>query len=219
MKAGSKIQWIILLTKLTEYIKNKDTFVKNYDLMKGILKAEDFYQEPEVKSFTEILEKDLELPKYVKHYSIMTTPINELVGEISKRPDTYRVKAFDDNSRSEELQFKTDILQEYVLNEAKNQIFAKAARQGMEIPDDELQKMAFEEVKDQLDSYTSVAEKWGNHTLNSCKTEFNIKEKRKIHSEILIYHPGSLFIYMRITQKQDLTYKWKPKKCMASYNS
>ena len=66
----------------SEYQKNRDPvtgFVKNYDLMKGILHAEDFYQEPEVKSFTEILEKDLELPKYVKHYSIMSTPINELV--------------------------------------------------------------------------------------------------------------------------------------------
>jgi len=164
----------------SEYQKNRDPhtgFVKNYDLIKGILHAEDFYQEPEVKSFTEILEKDLELPKYVQHYSIMTTPINELVGEISKRPDTYRIKAFDDESRSEELQFKTDLLQEYVLNEAKNMILEKAAKEGQEIPDEELQKMAFEEVKDQIDSYTSVAEKWGNHILTCAKVEFNIKEK------------------------------------------
>ena len=164
----------------SEYQKNRDPvtgFVKNYDLMKGILHAEDFYQEPEVKSFTEILEKDLELPKYVKHYSIMSTPINELVGEISKRPDTYRVKAFDDDSRSEELQFKTDILQEYVLNEAKNKILLKASMQGTDVPTDELQKMAFEDVKDQIDSYTSVAEKWGNHILTCQKAEFNMKEK------------------------------------------
>ena len=61
---------------------------------------EDFYQEPDVKSFTEVLQGDLGLPAYVKHYSIVTTPINELVGEISKRPDTFRVKAFDDDSQS-----------------------------------------------------------------------------------------------------------------------
>jgi hypothetical protein len=47
-----------------------------------------------------VLTADLELPAYVKHYSIMTTPINELVGEISKRPDAFRVKAFDDDSKS-----------------------------------------------------------------------------------------------------------------------
>ena len=34
-----------------------------------------------------------------------------------------------------------------------------------------------EQVKDQLDSYTSVAEKWANHILTCQKAEFNIKEK------------------------------------------
>jgi hypothetical protein len=160
-----------------EYIKNRDTFVKNYDLMKGILRMEDFYQEPEVRSFTDVLTSDLELPAYVKMYSIITTPVNELVGEISKRPDTYRVKAFDDDSRAEELQFKTDTLQQYVMSQARQQILAKAAMQGIEIPDEELQQMTMEQVQDQLDSYTSVAEKWANHVLTCQKAEFNLKEK------------------------------------------
>ena len=88
---------------------------------------EDFYQEPEVKSFTDMLTTDLKLPAYVKHYSIITTPINELVGEISKRPDTFRVKAFDDDSKAEELQFKTKILQDYITHEAKDKIMINLA--------------------------------------------------------------------------------------------
>ena len=160
-----------------EYVKNRDTFVKNYDLMKGILRMEDFYQEPEVRSFTDVLTADLELPAYVKMYSIVTTPVNELVGEISKRPDTFRVKAFDDDSQAEELQFKTETLQKYVISQAKQQIIEKAAMEGIEIPDEELDKMSIEQVKDQLDSYTSVAEKWANHVLTCQKAEFNIKEK------------------------------------------
>jgi hypothetical protein len=160
-----------------EYVKNRDTFVKNYDLMKGILRMEDFYQEPEVRSFTDVLTSDLELPAYVKMYSIVTTPVNELVGEISKRPDTFRVKAFDDDSQAEELQFKTETLQKYVISQAKQQIIEKAAIEGIDIPDEDLEKMSMEQVKDQLDSYTSVAEKWGNHILTCQKAEFNIKEK------------------------------------------
>ncbi len=159
-----------------EYTKNRNTFVKNYDLMKGILRREDFYEEEEVKSFTEMLTEDLELPAYVKHYSIVTTPINELVGEMSKRPDTYRVKAFDDDSQSEELQYKTELLQEFVISQAKRRILEKAAMQGEEIPDEELDQMTMEEVKDQLDSYTSVAEKWANHVLTCQKMDFNMKE-------------------------------------------
>ena len=160
-----------------EYIKNRDTFVKNYDLMKGILRVEDFYQEPDVKSFTEMLNADLELPSYVKMYSIITTPVNELVGEITKRPDTYRVKAFDDDSQAEELQFKTDILQKYVLAKAKEMIMIKAVIAGQQIDDQQLEQMSMEQVKDELDSYTSVAEKWGNRIVTCHKADFNLKEK------------------------------------------
>lgn len=160
-----------------EYVKNRDTFVKNYDLMKGILRMEDFYQEPEVRSFTDVLTSDLELPAYVKMYSIVTTPVNELVGEISKRPDTFRVKAFDDDSKAEELQFKTDTLKEYAIGQIQRQLAIKAAMAGEEIDPEQLEQMTMEQVKDQLDSYTSIAEKWGNHILTSNKAEFNMKEK------------------------------------------
>ena len=150
-----------------EYVKNRDTFVKNYDLVKGILRMEDFYQSaPQVKSFTDMLTADLELPAYVKMYSIITTPLNELVGEISKRPDSFRVKAFDDDSKSEELEFKTGILQEYVINTAKQKILEKAAMAGEEIDGEKLEQMTIQEVQDELDSYTSVAEKWANHVLH-----------------------------------------------------
>lgn len=163
-----------------EYVKNRDTFVKNYDLIKGILRMEDFYQEPQVKSFTDMLTTDLQLPAYVKHYSIITTPVNELVGEISKRPDTFRVKAFDDDSKAEELQYKTEILQKYVIDNARRKIYEKLAMQGMspeEMDPEEIDQMSMEDVKDQLDSYTSVAEKWANHILTCQKAEFNLKEK------------------------------------------
>jgi hypothetical protein len=163
-----------------EYVRNRDTFVKNYDLIKGILRMEDFYQEPQVKSFTDMLTSNIGLPAYVKHYSIMTTPINELVGEISKRPDAFRVKAFDDDSQAEELQFKTELLQQFVIGKAKQKMMEKIAMSGEE-PDEEtmaqMEQMTMEKVKDQLDDYTSVAEKWANHILTCQKAEFNLKEK------------------------------------------
>jgi hypothetical protein len=160
-----------------EYVKNRDTFVKNYDLVKGILRMEDFYQEPEVRSFTDMLTADLALPSYVKMYSIITTPLNELVGEISKRPDAFRVKAFDDDSKAEELEFKTDILHQYIISEAKEKILQKSAVAGEEISDDDLNKMTMEQVQDELDSYTSTAEKWANHILTCQKADFVLKEK------------------------------------------
>ena len=161
-----------------EYVRNRDTFVKNYDLVKGILRMEDFYQDvPEVKSFTDMLTQNLELPAYVKMYSIITTPLNELIGEISKRPDAFRVKAFDDDSKSEELEFKTGILQEYVMNQAKQKILEKATMAGEELEEEQVQQMTMEQVQDELGSYTSIAEKWANHVLTCQKADFTLKEK------------------------------------------
>jgi len=162
-----------------EYTKNRESLVRNYDLMKGILTPGDFYQDDydEIRSFAEMLEKGMDLPSYVKHYSIVTTPINELIGEITKRPDTYRVKAFDDDSQSEELKFKTELLQEYVISQAKTKIMEKAVAQGAELSEDELTQMTMEEVQDKLDSYTSIAEKWGNRMVTASQVDFNLKEK------------------------------------------
>jgi hypothetical protein len=161
----------------SEYVKNRDSFVKNYDLLKGILRPEDFYQEPQVKTFTEMLTADIGLPSYVKHYSIMSTPLNNLVGEITKRPDAHRVKAFDDDSQSEELAFRTQLLEEFVISSARNSILEQAAMQGAEIDEEQLEAMTLEKVKDEIDNYTSIAEKWGNNTLTSMKAEFNLREK------------------------------------------
>jgi hypothetical protein len=167
-----------------EFVKNRDTFVRNYDLVKGILTPEDFYQEPEVRSFTDTLTANLELPKYVKHYSIVTSPINTLIGEISKRPDTYRVKAFDDDSKSEELEYKTGILQEFITNSARKKIMEKLAMEGYteeegenQVSEEQIEQLTADKIKDELDAYTSVAEKWANHILTCQKMEFNLKEK------------------------------------------
>jgi hypothetical protein len=69
------------------------------------------------------------------------------------------------------------MLNNYIINRAKQKIMEDAAISGEEIDDDELTQMTLEEVKDELDSYTSTAEKWANHILTSQKMEFNLKEK------------------------------------------
>ena len=155
-----------------EYVKNRESFAKNYDLVKGILRTEDFYEDDNVKSFSDMLEGNLDLPSYVKHYSILTTPINELVGELTKRPDTYKVKAFDDDSKNEELEFKTQLMQQFIMEKAK----AKIMNNNPEASEEEVQKMTMEEIEEDLIDYTSQAEKWANHVLTAVKAEFNLKE-------------------------------------------
>lgn len=180
-----------------QYNYNRKEIVKNYDLVKGILTPEDFYEyeSPEMKSFTETLAANVKLPDYVQHYSIMGPPLNTLIGELIKRPDTHRVKAFDDDSKNEELSFKTNLLQQYIKQKIQQEVQTTISMSGEEQDDNsqnspqgqqltpqqeeeqEVQQLTAEKVKEYMIDYTSMAEKWANHTLESGKAEFSMKEK------------------------------------------
>lgn len=182
-----------------QYRKNRDTFCKNYDLMKGIISWRDFYTrtEPEVRDFSDqLMNNDEQLPEYVKHYPILNPPINTMIGELAKRPDGHRVRAFDDDSRNEELEFKGNITQELILQQAKEMIMMSAAQKGQELSEEDLAGMTQERVKDLLTDYTSLGEMWANHMLTALKAEFNMKEKGEdAMRDLLIAAREYFFIY------------------------
>lgn len=166
---------------LRQFTNNRNSFVRNYSLLKGKLTPEDFYDAPdEVKSFMEVIDfQENDLPSYVQQYSILNTPINEMIGELSKRPDISKVKAVDDDSKSTELQVKTEIYQQYMMQQAKSIIASNLAMQGIELEEDQIEQLTAEKVEEYVTSYTSIAERWGNNILEALKVEFRMKE----HSE------------------------------------
>lgn len=164
-----------------QYKKHRETFIKNYDLLKGIISYEDFYQDSkDNRAFAETIWKETELPSYVKHYPIINSPLNTMIGELTKRPDTQRVRAFDEDSRSEELSFRSGLLEQLTFQMARNQIAQKFAQQGVnieDIPDNQVEQLTMENVGEYLTDYTSTAERWGNHMLTALKARFVMKEK------------------------------------------
>ncbi len=194
----------------SQYIKNKKTFVKNYDLMNGIIDYSDFYQEPEVKSFVDTLMQDTELPKYVKHYPILNPPVNTMVGELSKRPDIHKVRAFDDDSRNEELEAKTEIVQQLILQMAREQIAGQMAMQGQDISEmeeGEFEKLALDKVSDYMTSYTSLGESWGNHMLTALKMDLNTKEQGEEAFRDLLTSARERFLIYEDTSKRGFSSK------------
>lgn len=177
----------------SQYAKNRRAggFVRNYDLVNGKLTREDFYEIPQVKSFVDNLtSEEMRLPEHIKNYTIMRPPLNTLLGELSKRPDTTRVKAFDDDSKAEELQFRTDMLQQMIIGRAKVRLNQKLAQQGVDISEvdpEQLQQMTDEQVEDYMTSYTSLAERWANRVLEALKVELNMKEKSEDAFRDLLY--------------------------------
>lgn len=162
-----------------QYEQNRKTFGRNYDLVKGKLTPQDLFEEVAESSFMAETNKKDVLPSYVKSFSILNNPLNTLSGELSERPDNTLVKSFDDDSKSEEMQFMTSILQEYVVSNALNKIYTQYAEQGIELSEEELQVLTEKEVAEELSTYTSMAEKWASKILTTLKVRFSLKEKQE----------------------------------------
>lgn len=170
-----------------QYNENDERFTKNYKFLKGILDKSDFYEEEfrqqntEISSFMDELIRDEDLPQYVKHYPIINPCINALVGELSARADNIRIKAYDDDSKSEELMAKTDYLQSVITAKINQRVAEDLIANGFQenTPefDEQLAAVTDEQIREYMTSYTSMAEKWSNHVLTALKIRFNIKEK------------------------------------------
>jgi len=161
---------------------NTNTFAHNYNLAKGILRKEDFFMSAndDAKDFIDMLLKEVDLPEHVKHYSILNPPISTMIGELGKRPDFTKIKAIDEQSKNEELQYRTQIMQKYILQTAKDKILMSIAQEGGEQPsDEEVDRMTLEEVAEYITDYTSMAERWSSKILEWSKLEFNMKEKNE----------------------------------------
>lgn len=168
---------------LAQYTGNKKKIVPNYRLLNGQLTAEDYYQQPpEVRSLVDMLMADIDLPSYVQHYPILNSPINQMSGEMTKRPDNARVKAMDQDSQNEELAYYTELYQQLVYQEARQGIIRKLKQRGddtasLEEFQQQVEQLTADKIKDYMTSYTSTAEKWGNRVLTVLKVELNMKEK------------------------------------------
>lgn len=165
---------------LGQYSYNTEKFAHNYSFVKGKLRPTDFYEDEQVRDFTLDLMEGAPLPRHIQQYSIFNQPLNTLCGEQSARPDNARVKAYDDDSKSEEFQVKEELLFQAIIQRVQQNIITKAALRGVDLNTEEgqqfFQQISEEQLQDSLTNYTSQAEKWGAKMLENLKMEFNMKE-------------------------------------------
>lgn len=154
--------------------KQNINFRKNYRLLNGEFNFSDYTNVPEYQELMSYLndvpDQDPEVPQHLKHYPIVNPPINQLKGELINRPHKYKVKAVDDEAINETIDFRTELIKEHFLAKLQAQL------EGQEV-DPEQEAQMQKELQDKILDYTSVAEEWGNKTLNALKYHFNFREK------------------------------------------
>ena len=154
--------------------KQNITFRKNYRLLNGEFNFSDYTNIPEMQELISYLndvpDQEPEVPQHLKHYPIVNPPINQLKGELINRPHKYKVKAVDDEAVNETIDFRTELIKEHFVKKLEAQL------EGQPI-DPEQEAQMQQELQNKILDYTSVAEEWGNKTLNALKYHFNFREK------------------------------------------
>lgn len=154
--------------------KQNVNFRQNYRLFNGEFNFQDYNNSAEIQEMIQYLsdvpEQDPEIPQHLRHYSIVTPPVNQLKGELNNRPHKYKVKAIDDDAVNETIDFRTNLIKDFFLQNLY------ASLEGQDVTPEQRMEME-QQIQNQVLDYTSTAEEWANKLLNALKYTFNFKDK------------------------------------------
>ena len=165
---------------------NSRKLLKNYKLAKGIIDKTDYITEPdnEYKELMDVLTQTDESALELRFYPIIPNVVNVLTGEFSKRFSKVQFRAVDDLSYNEMVEEKRKLIEENLLQDAKNKVTHEMIKMGMdpeaEEAQEQLQPQALKSLPEieeffQKD-YRSLVEEWATHQMNVDEERFKMQE-------------------------------------------
>jgi hypothetical protein len=121
---------------------NSRKLLKNYKLAKGIIDKTDYITEPdnEYKELMDVLTQTDESALELRFYPIIPNVVNVLTGEFSKRFSKVQFRAVDDLSYNEMVEEKRKLIEENLLQDAKNKVTHEMIKMGMDPEAEEAQE-------------------------------------------------------------------------------
>lgn len=174
---------------------NNLSLVENYEIIKGKFIFHHYFETSGYEDMLHNLTQEFELPKYLRHYDIISQVVNVLSGEYQKRPDNFRVRGTDEVTKSQFMRDKSRMLLQYIMEEINGSIDIQLTDEGYELnktdftSEEEAQQYQQElsqrrqsltppEVEKYMSmNYSTVAEKWGQAHLKQSKLKYNLMEK------------------------------------------
>ena len=169
---------------LQQVAHNNVKLRKNYDLANGVINRTDYILDDtnEFKDLVGILTNETNSPFSLKFYPIIPNVIHVLEGEFSKRDNRIIVKAVDEFSQNEALNYKLNLLTQILTQNAIEKITTQLESQGIEVSSEEGQKQIelaqqMAEAQTKFKTYRGIAEEWAQHTIESENELFKMYEK------------------------------------------
>lgn len=183
--AAWNLDWLEL-KGMDQLKKNARRLLKNYKLAKGVIDKTDYIVEEdnEYGDFMDVLTKEDETALELKFYPIIPNVINVLTGEFAKRYNKVQFRAVDDTSYNEMLESKRSMIEENLLNDARNKMVMEMINQGADPESEEFQQQlapenlkSLPEIEDFFSKdYRSLSEEWASHQLNVDEERFKMAE-------------------------------------------
>lgn len=181
-----------------QYLTNAK-LVENYEMVRGRFIYSHYIEREEYADMLTQLTKEFEMPSHLRHYDIISQVINTLSGEYQKRPDMFRVEAYDERAQNEYTRQKSQLLIEYVMEGINNQIEQGLIQAGLDPrknPDDQEYQQQVAQKRQALTppeierymqtNWMDAAEMWAQNQLEFDKRRHNLKEKEKIEFEDML---------------------------------
>ena len=106
--------------------------IENYEMVRGRFIYSHYIDREDYADMINQLTKEFDMPSHLRHYDIISQVINTLSGEYQKRPDIFRVEAYDERAKNEYTRQKGEMLLEYVMQGINQGIDQKLAQQGLD---------------------------------------------------------------------------------------
>lgn len=200
-----------------QYIDNQ-SLITNERLVNGEFIPQDyFYSEGEDTDFLDPIEelvKQGKLPKFIKHYDIISKPINTQVQEFADLPDSFHVVGYGEELQSEKMQVQTDMLREW-LNDTLNERFSRFLQEqgideNQEFETDEEKQQFLQQIEEMKaaktpkeigqymkSDYRHIAELWAEYELIDQKQKFKLDQVRRQEFKDLLIH-ARRFRHLRV---------------------
>ena len=177
---------------------------ENYEIIRGKFIWQHYFEAEGVRDMLSELTREFDIPKYLRHYDIISPVINTLSGEYQKRPDNFRAKGYDEFTRNAYIRQKSQMLHSYVQQNLHNEINQKLAQMGQDPAgeafsnegaaqgdqqklDQQRQALTPPEIQKYMEwDWLDVAEMWSAHQLELDKQRFKLDELEKTEFEDML---------------------------------
>lgn len=211
-----------------QYNENRK-LLENYKLLNGEFIPQDYIECEDCDDLKDPLKeliKDGALPKFIRHYDIMSMPVNKMVNETDEIPSTISVVGKGDPIQSEKEEQRTRLLQQYMYESIDLKLNSYLQEEGInpyqEFEDPEQQQQFQQEVSQRKQSmtptevmeymqygYRHLAELWGEYELEDQRERYKLRKlTREEYKDYLT--AGRRFRHLRVANGNLIPETWNP---------